>query len=184
MSESSLPSGSGQSDLDGKINALKYALDNQIGWQKFSEAKLVILVSISGGTLSGFQQITSLIKADGPLGDIKLIVSVIFLLTCLAAFILSFLGITAFIPKSFYKKKQEFTHLIDWPYVAEKDINELLNDVDNYGKEAQIEDLVTQHKLGSEATRFKYKRFNTGAMIYASGLSLVFTLVAIQSLLA
>jgi hypothetical protein len=159
---------------DNTVEALKFALNNQINWQKYAEAKNVILFTFTVTSLASLLPLvkgydTSLISEIN--NTFKGIPLSFFIITTFSSLIISSLSITPNLFISKEEKLREFEHIqiINWNYVRKKSFNELIKKSKKYNEQKQIEDILDQHLMGSKITHKKFMLFNIGITIYLIG---------------
>ncbi|MCB0745410.1 MAG: hypothetical protein KDC67_16000, partial [Ignavibacteriae bacterium] len=131
------------------IEALRYALENQIGWQRYGEAKLLGLVTISGGSIASLSPIMNLF-AEYNNGIIFKIIIGIFGICSFTSFTIGLINMTVrFKIEQIEKIKNYPKRFISWRYINSKKIEELIEISKEYNLDSQRIDLMTQHKLGS-----------------------------------
>ncbi len=155
------------------IDALRFALNNQIGWQKYAEGKLLLLTTISAGSLALlFEFIVNLNDIDDWVFKIVLI---IFGLTSFISFAVGIVTIAMNFRQYENKEVKKYSKMIGWDTVIKKkNIKELIEVSKNYDKKDQIKDIMVEHYYGSFHTYKKYKAFNAGIKIYGIGLTIIF----------
>lgn len=145
---------------------LKYALDNQIGWQKYAEAKNLILFTGSGMTiLAAFEQLN--LGNSSTIHDIPCHYYILIGTSFISLIVSIFSFILVSSPSKSLKDKGL---IIDWTFNYKMKFDRLLEIAKKYSEEKYTEDLVEQHRLGSKHTRQKYFLFNMGVLIYSLGL--------------
>lgn len=148
------------------LTPLKYALDNQIGWQKYAEAKTLLLCTVAGSTAITIAK--NIIEDNISRFDLY-----VFFFAATAAFGVS--GIALIAPfKKPPRGKESFHHISYWGYVKDKPIETLVSDIRKYDKEHQLRDLALSHQIGSKLTYRKYTLFNVGMTIYLIGFVFFF----------
>lgn len=163
---------------EDRIEALKYAIENQIGWQKYGEAKNVVLFTISGTTV--FTIVTLLITESEKINkfpDVKtwLLIS---LVICSFSLIIALISmfVNLFQATKFKDEEESNILLVNWHYVKNRKLKDLKKIEKEYSLDDQILDLLIQQKVGSEITYLKYRFFNSGIIVYAIGaLALLIT---------
>lgn len=156
------------------IEGLRYALDNQIGWQKYGEAKLLALITISGGSIASLSPIMNLFSEYNG-GIIFKIILGIFGFCSFISFSIALIGMTVpFKNRKIEECENYQKRLISWRYILKRDINELVEESKEYDIESQRTDLITQQYTGAYNTKRNYKAFNYGARIYGIGVFLLF----------
>lgn len=144
------------------LTGLKYALDNQINWQKYAEAKCLILCTVSATTLINLAKYA----IENKVTNIGIGLD-IFLLSTTFSFIISALSLTT---KKINSPSDGALNISYWRYVKDKKYEELLDLVKKYDDDHQIKDLTFAHLKGSEITYKKYIYFNRGMYCYLVGL--------------
>jgi len=164
-----------QAELNSK---LKYALENQIGWQKYAESKNLILFTLTGATL-----LTIFGKLEDDIARCDFTKNCssfawnykFFIVTTIVSFTIS---VYSFLILK-YSNKKEKGYLIPWVSVYNKKLQKLKEIADDYSEERHTEDILHQHQVGSKHTLKKYILFDVGVMVYFLGIILlVFPLVA------
>jgi len=158
-----------QAELNSK---LRYALENQIGWQKYAESKNLLLFTLTGATLL---TIFSKLEDDISKCDFSKTCSSfswnykVFIVTTIISFAIS---VYSFLVLK-YSAKNDKDQLIPWANVYNKKLSKLRDMAEEYTEESQTEDILNQHRIGSKHTRKKYLLFDFGAIIYFVGIILV-----------
>lgn len=161
------------------LDGIRHALQNQITWQHYAEAKNLCLLTVSAGTLallfSSMQNITAQETLEIYLDRIFFENGwgLFFYIFC--TFVSLIIAIFSFIllPKVDENLNLENCYFISWRYIKANEKNkELYNKLLEYDEEAQIKDAFLQQRLGSKVTYRKYKLFNFGVVIYLLGLLL------------
>ena len=142
------------------LSGLKYALDNQIGWQKYAEAKTLILSTVSATTLINLAKYT----LENKVSDLGFY---IFFIASAISLIISALSLTT---RTIQNPIDDTFYISYWRYVKDKKYEELLELVKKYDDDHQIKDLIYAHLKGSEITFKKYNHFNKGMKVYLIGL--------------
>ncbi len=149
--------------MNSKIDKIKYALENQIEWQKYAENKNFILFTLTGGTLLAiFSKDDILLKmnASNPMLKIFLLATFISFTLCIISFFV------LFFQNKDYKKNG---NLISWNFVKKKNLRQLKNIIENYDDDLYLDDLLNEHLIGCVLTSKKYKLFNWGLGIFFLG---------------
>jgi hypothetical protein len=156
------------------IEALKYALENQIGWQRYGEAKLLALITISGSSVASLSPIINLFTEYNG-GIIFKIVIGIFGICSFVSFTIGLINMTVKFKTEEIKEYESYPkRLISWRYIKNRKVKELIEESKEYDIDAQRADLITQHHLGCFNTERNYKAFNIGARIYSVGVMTLF----------
>ncbi len=149
------------------IEKAKYALDNQIGWQKYATSKILLLFTLSGGTL--------LVLINGIKAD-ELIYSMQNLPWNNKAFIYCSLGslVISVIPHCLtFARHLELkgkASLISWNSVKRKSLKQLIDATEEYTDSSQLHDILNEHLAGSKITSELHFFFGLGILIYFVGL--------------
>ncbi len=158
------------------LDGIRYALNNQITWQHYAEAKNLCLLTISAGTLallfSSMQNISSAGELETYLEGMFFGKGLGILFLILGATCSLILSISTFIllPKFDEPKEISERYFISWRYIKTNKDGNLIDYLMKYDQETQIKDVLRQQLLGSRITYRKYKLFNIGVIIYLSGL--------------
>lgn len=151
------------------INKAKYALENQIGWQKYGEAKLIFLCTISAGSI-GFL-VDFVTSSANSLNFFSKLTLAIFTLTSFIALIIGIIGVSqSKIKFSFRDLVKDPRYIISWDAVYHKNLEELKNSFKDYDLKIHLEEILVQHQVGANHTRMKYRLFNLGITIYSIGV--------------
>lgn len=151
------------------LAGLKYALDNQIGWQKYAEAKTLILCTVSATTLVNLAKyiLENTVSSIG---------FYFFFVTSSISFIISALSLMT---RKYLIPNDDAYYISYWGYAREKKYEELLELVKNYDEDHQIKDLTYAHLIGSKLTYRKYRLFNKGMKVYLLGLFVFIVFLAL-----
>jgi hypothetical protein len=173
------------SEIDALTDRLRFALRNQIEWQKYAEGKNLVLFTLTGATL-----LTIFDKYKGDHSFEKetfenLHFSInykIFVITTLLAFMIS---IISFLINIFLgDNKEQRNYFISWRFIRKKKMGQLKKLADSYDVHMHHEDLINQHLLGSKQTYQKYIRFDVGAILYLLGIIILLLPLIKQVLLS
>lgn len=177
------------SKKDEALEGMRYALENQIRWQHYAEAKNLGLLTISGATLGMFLsplQSVGSYKSTAALIEHLMFGSkfgwVVFFLAAVSSFVVALSSFYVRITKEDDESSDAHLYLISWRFINNYKGDDLLAKVKNYDKDAQLRDLLKQHKMGSKLTQRKYSYYNWGYLIYVGGL-LLFTITSLESYL-
>lgn len=164
-----------EEDNIDNIEALRFALNNQINWQKYGEAKLLLLITISASSLASLNKIFIHFEPFENQNTFKIVVS-IFAICSIISLIIGLYNITiSFKIVNKFNYRDYTKKLISWRYVKDRTIPELIEESKTYNIEEQRIDLIIEHLIGSKLTMKKYSAFNIGVRIYGIGVVLLFS---------
>lgn len=158
------------------VEGLRYALDNQVKWQHYAEAKNLCLLTLSGATLlllfAPLQNASDAVRFESMLKDLVLHTGLPTTVLTVCVSIALLVSILSFMVKPY--KVLEWSDANKLRYISWRYVNihktTLETNVSRYTADAQINDLLEQQALGSYITALKYRYFNYGAGMYVVGL--------------
>lgn len=163
------------STLDN-IEALRFALNNQIGWQKFAEAKLLFLLTVSGTSVVSLNRIIAEFNGVNDTMIFKVVIG-IFGVCSFISFSLALIGIAVSFKRFRHTEEFKTKQIINWKYAMQRSVEELIEDSKKYDDEKQRYDILIQHHLGSKITKLKYQLFNYGATFFSIGVIALFVYI-------
>ena len=111
-----------QNNVIDNISALQFALNNQINWQKYAEAKLLLLTTIAGTSIASLTTIVNTFEKTNDTMTFKIIIG-LFAICSFISFLIGLLSII--LTFKLFKKSTYLDYsiiLISWRYVMDKSV--------------------------------------------------------------
>jgi hypothetical protein len=153
--------------VNSDIEKAKFALDNQIGWQKYATSKILLLFSLSGGTLI---VLINGIKAPELIDSVRTLPWNLryFLFASLASLVISI--IPHCLSFSNYLELKGEKSIISWNTVKNRSLQQLIKGIEDYTDAVQLHDILNEHLAGSKITAKLHFYFGFGILVYIAGL--------------
>ena len=149
------------------IDRAKYALENQIGWQRYATSKILLLFTLSGGTLVSLINGIDIKNIDEAVTKLPW-QSICFIFSSLITLAISVLPHSFTLARNMELKGQK--SLISWNAVRKKSHKQLIEEAKEYSENDQMEDILNEHLAGSRITNMLHIYFGVGIVVYLIGL--------------